>query len=461
MSSRPTYSSVISNRAFRFLWFNQVLVQLAYNTLNFALIIWVYKLTDSHLAVSGLILSVYLPALLFGIFAGVFVDMADRRKIIILIDVLLALAFLAFVFIKGSYPLILLTTFFVNLLSQFYMPAEASSIPMIVTRKQLFLANSLFYLTLYGTLLIGFVSAGPILNFFGINAVFWWGMMLVLLAFMLALNLPEIRVTTLKTSWQEYLLTTNLKRIVKIIASQINQTLRFINGRIPILAVIGLLAGVQGVVGVLAVVMPSYMERILKIHATDSSYFVMLPLGLGMMMGAFLLGRFAHTFPKRSLVVPAIMGVGVLFLLAGLVPLIAQVIQASELPINISQPRYFFRAPSTSLLFALGAAVAGMCAAAIIIPSQTVLQENTPVKLRGKIFAVLNVLMNFFAAVPVLLAGVLADLFGVGFIFVILGFLIFGIGLLAYFPHWFFQERHLPLRWKRFLGMGHWEDSIK
>lgn len=461
MSSKPTYSSVISNRAFRFLWFNQVLVQLAYNTLNFALIIWVYKLTGSHLAVSGLILSVYLPALLFGIFAGVFVDMADRRKIIILIDVLLALAFLAFIFIKGSYPLILLTTFFVNLLSQFYMPAEASSIPMIVTRRQLFLANSLFYLTLYGTLLIGFVSAGPILNFFGINAVFWWGMMLVLLAFMLALNLPEIRVTTLKTSWQEYLLTTNLKRIVKMIASQINQTLRFINGRIPILAVIGLLAGVQGVVGVLAVVMPSYMERILKIHATDSSYFVMLPLGLGMMMGAFLLGRFAHTFPKRSLVVPAIMGTGVLFLLAGLVPLIAQVIQASELPINISQPRYFFRAPSTSLLFALGAAVAGMCAAAIIIPSQTVLQENTPVKLRGKIFAVLNVLMNFFAAVPVLLAGVLADLFGVGFIFVILGFLIFGIGLLAYFPHWFFKERHLSLRWKRFLGIGHWEDSIK
>src|SRR5437763_1128890 len=117
VEEKPSFTSVISNRGFRFLWANQILVQLAYNTLNFALIIWVFKLTDSNLAVSSLMLAMYLPAIFLGIFAGVFVDIADRRKIIILIDLMLAVAFALFIFIKGSYPLLLLNTFFINSLA--------------------------------------------------------------------------------------------------------------------------------------------------------------------------------------------------------------------------------------------------------------------------------------------------------------------------------------------------------
>src|SRR5687767_11138480 len=118
MESKPTFSSVIQNRGFRYLWINQILMQLAINTLNFALIIWVYKLTNSNFAVSALILSVYLPAFLFGIVAGVFVDLADRRKIIIFIDLLFAVLFLVFPFIRGVYPLILINTFLLNSLAQ-------------------------------------------------------------------------------------------------------------------------------------------------------------------------------------------------------------------------------------------------------------------------------------------------------------------------------------------------------
>src|SRR3989344_4211740 len=84
--SDTSFSSVIANRGFRFLWLNQVLMQLASNTLNFALIIWVFKLTDSNFAVSALILAVYLPAFLFAIIGGIFADRADKRKIIIIFD---------------------------------------------------------------------------------------------------------------------------------------------------------------------------------------------------------------------------------------------------------------------------------------------------------------------------------------------------------------------------------------
>ena len=103
MAEKVGFSSVIKNSGFRYLWFNQILVQLAYNALNFTLIIWVYKLVDNNLAVSALMLTIYLPAVIFGIFAGVFVDIFDRKKIILLIDLLIALAFIMFIFIKGSF----------------------------------------------------------------------------------------------------------------------------------------------------------------------------------------------------------------------------------------------------------------------------------------------------------------------------------------------------------------------
>jgi len=69
MAEKPTFASVVRNRGFRFLWLNQILVQLGDNIINFALIIWVFKLTDSTLAVSGLLLAIYLPVIFFGVFS--------------------------------------------------------------------------------------------------------------------------------------------------------------------------------------------------------------------------------------------------------------------------------------------------------------------------------------------------------------------------------------------------------
>ena len=83
-------------------------------------------------------------------------DLVDRKKLIILVDIFLAAGLLLFILIKGSYSLILVNTFFVNSLVQFFMPSESSSIPILVPKKLLFFANSLFALTLYGTFMVGF-----------------------------------------------------------------------------------------------------------------------------------------------------------------------------------------------------------------------------------------------------------------------------------------------------------------
>jgi predicted MFS family arabinose efflux permease len=54
----------------------------------------------------------------------------------------------------------------------------------------------------------------------------------------------------------------------------------------------------------------------------------------------------------------------------------------------------------------------GLAASAVGIPMQTVIQEETPPDLRGKIFGLQNNAVNIALTVPQALAGVAADAFG-------------------------------------------------
>lgn len=457
MVEKVGFSSVIANPGFKYLWFNQILVQLALNALNFTLIIWVFKLVNNNLSVSALMLAIYLPAVIFGIFAGVFVDIFDRKKIILLIDFLIAVSFILFIFIKGSFIPVLILTFIINTLTQFFMPAESSAIPVLVSKKQLFLANSLFSLTLYGAFMLGFTLAGPILNHFGINTLFSLGALSLLVAFFMARRIPAIKITANARKLEKLTPLTSFKILFNLTVKESKETLEFVRGKIEISSAILLMAGVQGLIGAMAVVVPAYMERILLIHATDSSYIVVLPLGLGMVVGALVLGKWFHKFSRRGVVVPAIVGAGTVLLLLGAMPIIAHLFQAAELPAYLTKPRYFFKAPSLSTLFAILAFLAGICAVSIIVSCQTVLQEHTTLKNRGKIFSVLVVAMTACSAITAVLAGFLSDIFGVLPLLISLGILIIGIGYLVMHPQNFLKEYWLPLSVREFLGLGHWE----
>lgn len=459
MSEKPSYSAVITNRGFRFLWLNQIMVQLAYNTLNFALIIWVFKLTNSNFAVSLLMLSVYLPSVIFGIFAGVFVDRADRRRIILLVDFLLALTFFVFIFIKGSYHLILLNAFIINSLAQFFIPAESSSIPLLVPRKLLFIANSLFSLTLYASFMIGFTMGGPILSSFGINALFITGAGILIFAFLLARNLPAITTSGFREDNGRLFALAGIEKMARLTVKEGRETLGYIKGKLNIIAAIALMSSIQGVIAIMAVTMPSYLERVLHIHATDSSYFMMLPLGLGMISGALIVGRLFYGRPKRKIVLPAVLGGGLLLILVGLLPGLAAIVHSPELPLYLARPRYFTRALNLASLFAVISYIAGFCAVSVIIPCQTLIQESTTEQNRGKIFSTMAVIMTATSAVAAVFAGALSDIIGVAEFMAGLGIIVTLAALIAIWPQVFLSRKHLPVRLLEFLGLGHWDED--
>lgn len=455
MNEKSSMASVIANPGFLNLWANQILVQLSFNSLNFALLIWVFKLTDSSVAVSLLMLAISLPAVLLGLFSGIVVDITDRKYIIMAIDFILSILFFSLIPLKGNYLALLGVTFLINAAAQFYSPAEASAIPIVVKKEQLLSANSLFSATLYSCFLLGFGLAGPLINHLGINFAFGLGGIFLAAAFLLSLAFPSIKTVPDKEAKQllSALSRKHYSDIWQIAIFEIKDTMREIRGKLPVLSSIIILAGVQMVIGILAVLAPGFLEKSLQIKATDASYVLVIPLGLGIVIGGLVLGRFGQSLIRRKLVSRSILLGGLLLFLVGIAPLISPAIKYFRHP----RPVPFFYQPPLSKVLIAGSFLMGIIMVSILVPSQTVLQENTKEEDRGKVFAVLGVAMAGLSLIPVLLSGILADIFGITPIFIGLGAAIMFVGLFGLRPSLFFKKEHLSFKIREFLGMGHWE----
>jgi MFS family permease len=62
--------------------------------------------------------------------------------------------------------------------------------------------------------------------------------------------------------------------------------------------------------------------------------------------------------------------------------------------------------------------VFGIAYAMITVPSMTLVQEELPDLIRGRVFGVLNVLVSVFSLAPLIVVGPIADIWGVAPVFI-------------------------------------------
>lgn len=441
--------SILKNSGFVKLWLNQILVQIAYNSLNFTLLLWVYQLTLSSTAVSSLMLAIYLPAVFFGIFAGILVDIIDRKKIISVIDLLMAIDFIGLLVFKNSLPAILILTFIFNALGIFYLSSESSAIPILVKKEKLLMANSLFSTTVFLSFLFGFGLSGPLINFFGVDLVFLIGAAVLMLGFVLSLFMPSMsaKLDDEAQMLKSALTAKDYRIFRKIAILELTKTLSIIRSSPQVLFAILIISSQQAIIGVLGVLIPSFFEQVLHIRAFDASLILVLPLGLGMLMGGTLIGRLGYKMAKRRLVGAGITTAGVIIALIGFGSILAPIVG------RVRKVLPFFDRPSHSTGLIIGAFLLGVSLVAVIVPCQTVIQEETPESSRGKVFSVLNATMSFISLLPILIVGALSDMIGPSWIFLSLGLIIFSLGLSALLPKTNLAAKLLPDSWKQFLGI--------
>src|SRR5215213_3088451 len=104
----------------------------------------IYRRTGSTLATAGVMIAGLAPAILFGSAAGVFVDRWDRRRLMVWVNIGLAIALLPLFAVDELglwivYAVLLLS----NVLEQLFVPAEVAMLPQLVGQEHLVSANSM------------------------------------------------------------------------------------------------------------------------------------------------------------------------------------------------------------------------------------------------------------------------------------------------------------------------------
>lgn len=151
-------------RDFRYLWTAQVVSDFGDNLTTLTLMILIQRITGSTVALAGLLISMTLPALVIGTISGVYVDRFDRKKLMIVSDVLRAVVVLMFLFARTEemVPVIYVLAFTQSAVGTLFRPARGAFLPAIVGEEKLLAANSVSQTSMVLFNVLGTATAGLI-----------------------------------------------------------------------------------------------------------------------------------------------------------------------------------------------------------------------------------------------------------------------------------------------------------
>ena len=374
---------ILRDPAFARLWFIQASTQVGGNMALYALTILVFATTRSNTAVSALVMSFLVPAILLSAAAGVLVDRLDVRWALIVPNTVRTLLTLGLALAGANVAVLLLLNLGVSLTSVLLTPAEASMIPRIVPKPQLEMAMGVFNLTLQASFAVGFAFLGPLLvAIAGPSAT-----LVVVTAFYVGatiatLGLPSAPPVAIEPGIA--------RQAIREPIRQLREGFAAIGGNREVSRPLLHLAASASLVGVLGVLGPNLAVS-LGLDPKDLIVIV-LPLGLGVVGGVAGLRWLGAGLSRRRAAETGLITLG---LLAVGISAAGPIGRATGLPVI---------PPVVVLAFFAGAAYA-----ATTVSAQTALFENMPPAIRGRIFGVLASIVSAASLLAVLIAGPLAD----------------------------------------------------
>ena len=422
LSGNQGFKPVLRNSRFLTLWSGQIFSQLAdkfYLVLMIALIAAHYQGVNQSISgwVSAIMIANTIPAVLFGSLAGVYVDRWQKKRVLVSTNILRGILVLSVppllwlaqqkslaigltwlpTFLRRwqltehdsfrlplGFVILLIVTFAVSTLTQFFAPAEQSALPLVVRSRHLLAANSLSTLTQMAVLIVGFAIGEPLLaladQLLG-NIQGTWDLGKVgvvggayLLAGLLLLMLKTREKNEPPNGEYPHVL------------SDILDGLRYLrkNHRVRnALIQLQILFSIFAALSVLAVSMTANLPGL----KASQFGFLLACGGVGMAIGALGIGSTGQKFSPIQLGLWGSLGMGLC--LIGLA--------------------FFNYSLWLTLITIL---VLGFFASLVGVPMQTIMQVETPPELHGKVFGLENNINNIALSLPLALAGVAESLFG-------------------------------------------------
>ena len=427
-NGRVAYGRLLRNRNFVALWIGQTVSFIGDYFYFLAIPIMVERLTGSALAVGLSVIASALPMLLLGPIAGVFVDRWDRKRTMIVADVLRGLLVLACLLVKtpDQVWIYYVVGFLMSCVSRFFFPAQNAALPLIVKDKDdLLAANGLMQIVQTAGFLIGPALAGFSIGFWGEQVAF-----LVDSAtyFVSALAISTITLPRTTTTVQQE------GGKVSAVMSEMWEGVVYLFGNRTMVGVLICLAVVQLGVGAMNVIWVPFMRRTFGLGAEGLGA-VDTAQGIGMAIGGISLGFIAARTEKRKLAGWTIIFIGAMIALVGLAPpfSLANVLPGVSLDVDVADLTVGQRLLHMPLLLLLYSFLLGVA----IVPAQsavmTMMQLAVPDLKRGRVGSALNALTTAAGLLSMAVAAALGEVVALRLIYVTAGLFVSAAGLVGLF----------------------------
>ncbi len=393
------------------LWISQLLSQCGDRIAQMCLIGYAYqKAPGSSVTLAIVTSATLIPAFLISPFAGAYIDRWNK-KFSILSSELVRAFFIALI------PFFLLTldhnfayvyaAIFTSFASAcFLLPARLAAIPELVAPESLVITNSFFNSTTALTIIIGFLFGGFIVEFGGLKMGFYiTALFFVLAAAVISFLNPRqyIAIEEGLSLYKQYVAVSDagirpsiFKEIKEGLVHLFSEKNTLLVARFVVVTMLGV-----GALYVLAVV---FIQE--KLHSVTKHLGVMaLFLGIGFIAGNVVYARIARTFDKSRLVYG---GIAILGIVAVLFVILLSFIPMIYLALILMM-------------------IAGAVLGPILVTINTIIHEDIAMRMQGRIFSLIGVLMNITVAVSLFLGAWLGKLLSVT-----MGLVCIGIALFLY-----------------------------
>ncbi len=390
----PSMFAVFRKRNFRLMWSAEFVSVAGSSLTDLAAGILVFRLTESAFMVGLTLMVTAIPTLFVGLFAGVFVDRFDRKRIMLGSDLFRGLIVLTIPFGVQQFGLIWLygALFFAAVVRQFFDPAWESVVPEIASDEELASANSFLSISSFGSTAVGFALAG-FLAHVDIYLPFYIDALTFAISFLFVFAVRIQKFSAEETTTVAVVLA-NLRTGVRFLwATPILRSALLVN--LPILFAFGLW-------NVLLLPM-----AIRELGASEFEYGLQEALtSVGFVASALLMAKFADRLREGQWMVVATIGMGFFGVLYG---------------------------SATNIWFAIAMVIAsGFLNAPLGVARRLILQKNTPREMRGRVFSAFAVSRDIVFLTGMAMAG-LADVLPIRGLVVGASIVLIGAGILIQF----------------------------
>jgi MFS family permease len=409
-----SFKEVLAIPVMRRLWYGQLISTFGDFLALFAVInFFTYELRFPADKMTTLQIAYLLPIAVLGVLAGVFVDRWPLKPTMIVSDV--SRACLCLLLLAAKTPMQFYAIFAVlSVFSSFFGPAQGVAIRSAVPLHGLRSANALMQQVMFGMRIIGPGIAGAIYKLFGPSRCYWGDAVSFLCSAALIASLTLTKPVVAALNEAEGGDKPAESKGLASILPDMRQGVSFILHHAALLFVILALAAGMFVLGCFGPLIAVYVRDV--IHGETGLYaWASGMIGVGMFAGVNVLNFLGKKVSNSVLVYGGLGGIAV-----GLCILFA-------LP----------HAWATIL----GCLVIGIAVAGIVVPANTMIQQETPAALMGRVGS--SVMSFVFGAqlLGLVLSGILTDHMGVQRVFALCAVLLV---LLAVAGRLFMEPKHDP-----------------